>query len=151
MIILNAISTAQEITSYVRSHVGVQYMILVTNEESTIETSSIVSGSYSDGVLTINVTHDFQEGRFYMIHIFSLLGGTEYEAHILRVAKDSGTSEANACLNYDIAELMAFDAEALLVSSKVYVTDQTDLDKYSVLNSYYTQIEKTETTYIVKP
>jgi hypothetical protein len=34
---------------------------------------------------------------------------------------------------------------------KIYVTDQTDYEKYSVLNSYYQPITKDTTDYIVKP
>jgi len=38
----------------------------------------------------------------------------------------------------------------LINFSKVYCTDQTDLENYSVTNSYYTQITKDETNYITR-
>ncbi len=38
----------------------------------------------------------------------------------------------------------------LINFSKVYCTAQTDLENYSVTDSYYTQITKTETNYITR-
>ncbi len=42
-------------------------------------------------------------------------------------------------------------ADGILISYiKIYATDQTDLENYTVLNGYYTQIDKNETNYITK-
>ena len=38
----------------------------------------------------------------------------------------------------------------LIAFHKIYITNQ-DLEKYSVLDDYYTQINKANTTYITKP
>ena len=113
--------------------------------------SNVVSGTTTDGILTINVTYNFLEGKFYGLQIFSLNGGDEYEAFVLRVQKDSGTMEADACLALAIVTLIGLDAEYLLSFQKIYATDQTDYDNYSVLDNYYTQPTKAETEYVVKP
>ena len=112
MIILTATDTAQQVTPYVRYHTDTTYTVTVMDESLNSTDSNVVVGSYEDGILTINVTYDFIEGRFYGLKIYS---GSD-----------------------------------LINFSKIYTTEQTDLENYSVTDGYYTQITKTETTYITK-
>ena len=113
MIIVEAIATAQSISVYVREHTGTSYSVVIVDESLNDTSTSTVSGTVTDGLLTINVTYNFIEGRYYSLKIYR-----------------SG---------------------ALITFQKVYCTDQTDFDKYSVLEGYYTQPTKTATEYIVKP
>jgi len=46
--------------------------------------------------------------------------------------------------------LKAYSDTDLIAYTKIYATDQTDLEDYTVLNGYYTQIDKPETNYITK-
>jgi len=112
MLILKAISTAQTITPYVRDSNGSTFNVQVIDESLNSSSSNLVSGIITDGVLTIDVTYNFIEGRFYMVKIYS--------------------------------------GSQLINFSKIYCTDQTDLYNYSVTDDYFTQIEKTETEYIIK-
>ncbi len=114
MIILKAISIAQSIGVYVRDHTATTYTVTITDEMlHDVSSTTGVSGVYADGVLTLDVTHNFKEGNFYAVHIYS---------------------DGN-----------------LICFHKIYVTDQIDFSKYSVLNDYYEQIDKPEQDYIVKP
>jgi hypothetical protein len=112
MIVLSAIATAQTITPYVRGFEGSTFNITVIDESLNSSDSNLVSGVISDGILTIDVTYNFIEGRFYMVKIYS--------------------------------------GSQLVNFSKIYCTDQTDLENYSVTDDYYTQPTKDETTYITK-
>jgi len=112
MIVLDAIATAQNIDVYVREHTGTSYTVEVIDESLNSTTSSTVTGTTTDGLLNIDVTYNFIEGRFYSLKI------------------------------YRGSDLITFQ--------KIYVTDQSDFDKYSVIEGYYTQPTKAETTYIVK-
>jgi hypothetical protein len=151
MIILLPISTAQEVIVSVREHFGIQYLVRVTDESTNLSTDTITEGSLDDGQLTINVTVDFTDKRFYILQIFSLLGGTEYQDFIDRVIIDGGIVEAKGCLNFEIAELMAFAAESLITFQKIYITSQTDFENFSVMQGYYTQPTKDKLIYTVKP
>jgi len=71
MIILLPQSTAQTITPYVRYHTNTTYTVTVMDESLNSEDSNIVSGTHADGILTIDVTYNFIEGRFYTIKINS--------------------------------------------------------------------------------
>ena len=113
MIVLLAISTAQNIDVYVREHTGSTYTITVIDETLNSESTSTVSGTATDGILNIDITYNFIEGRYYMLKIF-----------------DSSSN--------------------LLTFQKIYCSDQSDFDKFSVLEGYYTQPTKAETNYIVK-
>jgi len=58
-------------------------------------------------------------------------------------------------VTYDFIEgrfygLKVYSGSDLINFSKIYVTDQSDLENYSVIDDYYTQISKAETTYITK-
>ena len=113
MIIVAVLDTAQEVQVFVREHTGTSYSLEVIDESLNDSTTSTVTGSTTDGLLTIDVTHDFVEGRFYGLKI----------------------SRSGELINF----------------SKIYATDQTDYDKYTVLDGYYTQPTKAATEYVTKP
>lgn len=79
MIILEPISTAQEITCFARSHTGTDYIVSITDEQTTVTTNSSVTGTFSDGELTLNLTYAFVEGRFYRLKIFTSVAGVADE------------------------------------------------------------------------
>lgn len=112
MVIVEAIDTAQNISVYTREHTGTSYSVEIIDESLNSSDTNTVEGGYGDGMLSINITYDFQEGRFYSLKIYRL--------------------------------------GVLITFQKIYCTDQTDFDKYSVLDGYYTQPTKEETTYIIK-
>ena len=115
MIILKAIDTAQEIEVFVREHdLPTDYTVTIIDEGlHNVSSTADVTGTYSDGSLTIELTHDFKEGNFYSVQLYA--------------------------------------GSRLIGFHKIYATDQIDFEKYTVLNSYYSQIEKDNTAYIVKP
>lgn len=112
MIILTPITTAQEVNVYVRDTTGSTFNVIVIDESLNSTDTNVVSGTITDYILTLDVTYNFVEGRFYGLKIYN---GTD-----------------------------------LINFSKIYCTEQTDLENYSVTDSYYTQIDKTETTYVTK-
>ena len=117
MLIVQPISTEQQVTFYVRKHTapGEAYNVFIRNEETQKDTSLLADGTYNGKELELAITYTFIEGRFFTIRTYHPITGD------------------------------------LLNFSKIYATAQTDLEKYSVLNGYYTEIQKTDQDFIVKP
>lgn len=115
MIILKAISTAQTIDVFARSHtLPTLYTVTIIDEGlHDITSTSDIIGVYSDGSISLEISHDFIEGNFYAVQIYT--------------------------------------GDNLIAFHKIYVTDQIDFEKYTVINGYYDSINKPETNYIVKP
>jgi len=68
MITLLPISTAQEVSVLIRDE-ATAYKAVIINEETGNSTSSVITASYSDGLLTFDLTYPFVEGRFYWMYI----------------------------------------------------------------------------------
>lgn len=140
MIILKPLSSPQEISVYVRSQ-STYHFVIIVDEETQSHYAYIVEGSYSDGMLTFNLSHNFINSRFYWMYI-NKLEDADYAAGMTAC---DGTPTAEACLNIALD-----DPDLNLNKSKIYVTDQTDFEKYSLTNDYYKIIEKDEKRFIVK-
>jgi len=142
MIILQPISTPQSITVYLRKQV--EYCtIILTEEETQDEYTFMVEGVYDSGQLTFEISFAFVNNRFYWLKVYEW-PLTDYAE---RVLADAGTLEAVQCL----VPLTENQTPLLnLNKSKIFVTDQTDLEKYSMTNGYFQEIEKDERTYTVK-
>ena len=113
MIILEPIATAQQVSVYIRSS-ATNYQAKVVDEQTLVETSSTVTGTYSEGLFTFNLTHSFEDNRFYWLYV-----------------NDSDTS-------------------ANLNKSKIFITDQSDLQVYSMPDDFYTTITKTKKRFYVR-
>lgn len=113
MIIVNSISTPQEVSFYARDNEAVTVTVNIIDEfKDTVTALTDVSCTYVDGLMTLDLTYDFLNDNFYNIQV------------------------------YDGVNLIAFH--------KVYATNQTAYDKYTVLAGYYTEITKVDTGYKVK-
>lgn len=114
MIILQPIATAQTVQVYAREHTTTTYNVEITTEQTSKKNTQSVSGVYSDGVLTFDVTFDFKKERFYAMKV---------------------STSTNHLVNY----------------SMIYVTDQTNMGKYDVLDDYYTTPPDDDSYFVVKP
>jgi len=72
MIILKPHSTSQEVKIYAREHTIHTYTVTVIDEGlHDSNTTTGVSGTYTDGVLTIDISHNFIKDNFYAVQVYS--------------------------------------------------------------------------------
>lgn len=70
MIILDSTDLTHSISVYIRQEVTTATAV-VLEEETQIETTSIITGTYASGVLTFTLTHTFLDKRFYFLELSS--------------------------------------------------------------------------------
>lgn len=73
MVTIQPIGTAQEIAVLVRN-TATTYTAVIVDKETTSSTSQTITPTYSDGLLTFDITFSFQEGRFYFLEINNSAG-----------------------------------------------------------------------------
>lgn len=142
MIVLKPVSTPQTLSVFIRSE-SLYYLITLTNEQSQVESTYLVQGVYDSGSLTFDLSHDFQENRFYYLNISEW----NFNYQMKRVVLDGGINESPECL-MPLSETMEIGIN--LNKSKIFITAQSDLEKYSLTNDFYTIIEKDEREFTIK-
>jgi len=142
MIVLKPVSTPQTVSVFLRSE-SLYYLITLTNEQSQVESIYLVQGVYDSGSLTFDLSHGFQENRFYYLNISEW----NFNYQMKRVVLDNGINEAPECL-MPLSETMEIGIN--LNKSKIFITAQPDLEKYSLTNDFYTIIKKDEREFTIK-
>lgn len=67
-----------DLAVYVRNHTAGSYKIHITNEQTTKTTIKTVTGTYSNGILTLSdINYPIAEGRFYWLKILTVTGSYE--------------------------------------------------------------------------
>jgi len=85
---IHTVGSSFTISVYVREHTLGDYTLLITNKASQQTTTKVVSGSYSDGLLTLtDVNYPIEEGRTYFLKIYSLAGIEIYKGQIFCTAQ----------------------------------------------------------------
>jgi len=92
--------------------------------------------------------------------------GTSYSVVIIDDSLNKSTTEtvtgatSDGVLTIDVTynfkegqfySVKIYRSSALIAFQKIYVTAQTDFDKYTVLDGYYTEPTKANTQYVQKP
>ena len=116
-------------------------MKLIDESKNTTATPS-VSVSSSNGFMTLTGIFSLVKNRYYNL-IVTNNEGADYQE---RVIADNGIVEALQCL---VNAINVLDGSNVIYQDRVFVTSQTELDKYTVNEGVYTKETSYNNEYVI--
>lgn len=141
MHILQVSDSDQSLVIIPRSHPVNVTMKLIDESKNTTATPS-VSVSSSNGFMTLTGIFSLVKNRYYNL-IVTNNEGADYQE---RVIADNGIVEALQCL---VNAINVLDGSNVIYQDRVFVTSQTELDKYTVNEGVYTKETSYNNEYVI--
>jgi len=120
MKVLKPTTDAQTIDILTREHTSTTYEVTLIDEESREATITNLSGSYVNGRVSFDISYDFIDKSFYFFKVNVGTSAGDY------VAADYAADDYYLAVG-DVDEIYR---------GKIWVTNQTDFEKYNAVNNY---------------